>query len=145
MNLSVDLHTSVLREDPIQQMTVEFFKNFEPNSGWKRNCSPPTDDCGFLMDSFQNFEFRFEKQLWPTDMAGPGKNEQNLRNLPVILSNPWTLLAKLLWEMYQPIPDFLTFPNYIPTFISYSAEIPKGDPYGPPGGYNTSKSPSQIG
>ena len=59
----------------------------------------------------------------------PGKNEQNLGNFPVILSNPWTFLAKLLWGMYQPIPVFLTFPNYIPT----------------PGGYNTSKSPSQIG
>ena len=36
-------------------MSVEFFKNFDPNSGRKRNCTPSADDCGFLMDSFQNF------------------------------------------------------------------------------------------
>ena len=29
---------------------------------------------------------------------------------------PLALLPAILWEMQQPILNFLTFPNYIPTF-----------------------------
>ena len=44
--------TSGLSEDPTQKMSVEFFKNFDPNSSRNSNCAPSADDCGFLMDSF---------------------------------------------------------------------------------------------
>ena len=44
--------TSGLSEDPTQKMSVEFFKNFDPNFGRKRNFTPSADDCGFFMDSF---------------------------------------------------------------------------------------------
>ena len=44
--------TSGSSEDPTQKMSVEFFKNFDPNSGRKGNCTPSADDCGFLMDPF---------------------------------------------------------------------------------------------
>ena len=30
---------------------------------------------------------------------------------------PLALSAAILWGMHQPIPNFLTFPNYISTFI----------------------------
>ena len=30
---------------------------------------------------------------------------------------PSALSAAILWGMHQPIPNFLTFPNLIPTFI----------------------------
>ena len=39
---------------------------------------------------------------------------------------PLALSATTLWGMHQPIPNFLTFPNLIPTFIQADGAI--GEP-----------------
>ena len=94
---------------------IEYVLNYKAAEAEKWRCVGGGD--GAHRKDFLNFVSKEDKVKSYVIVSTESELTLYYMGVGVRTDPPLALSAAILWGMHQPIPNFLTFPNLIPTFI----------------------------